>query len=111
MRATALLIVFLLCKLLVLAGRHVEVAPWAIAAIAPFLFKRMRVGVVITLSIIVFAGAFASNHIETDGKDRNPFTVLLTSAFARVTSRWATSMVSPLGLRKMTSRRMILTGW
>jgi arylsulfatase A-like enzyme len=169
MNAPALLIVFLLCKLLVLSGRHVDLAPWAlpayiwqdclivllfaglerliskkftwplyiaavlyaainvpiarmmstpltwpmlhatggplldsikhqattsnilsmllitsIAAITPFLFRRMRVGVVITLSILVFAGAFASNHIETDGKDRNPFTVLLTSAFSRV---------------------------
>src|SRR4051812_23650861 len=32
MRATPLLIVFLLCKALVLAGRHVEFTPWALSA-------------------------------------------------------------------------------
>lgn len=56
----------------------------SIAAIAPFLFKRMRPGAVITLSVLIFAGALASNHVETNGKDRNPFTVLLASAFSRI---------------------------
>src|SRR5258706_9016529 len=32
MKATALLIVFLLCKLLVLAGRHIDFTPFALAA-------------------------------------------------------------------------------
>ncbi|HEV8291288.1 MAG TPA: sulfatase, partial [Tepidisphaeraceae bacterium] len=168
----ALLIVFLLCKLLVLAGRHVDLSPWAIpayiwqdclvvllfaglerlvpkktgwslyaaaalyaainvpvarmmstpltwpmlhatggplldsirhqataanvsamllialvAAIAPIFLKRMRWGLVIGLIFLAIAGASISNHVETMGRERNAFAVLVTSAFSRVEAR------------------------
>jgi hypothetical protein len=184
MKAPALLIIFLLCKILILAGGQMDLAPWAIAAylwqdcltvllfaglerlipkriswalyiaaafyaainvpvvrmmstpltlpmlhatggplldsikhqattanllsmllilsvaaIAPFIFKRARLGLIITLLLIVFIGSIASNRVETLGKDRNPFTVLLTSAFSRVEARDSTGnwRLSPTG--------------
>lgn len=169
MPATALLIVFLVCKLLVLAGRHVDFSPWSlpayiwqdclvvllfagierliapkaawalysaavawaainvpvarmmstpltwpmihatggplldsishqvtpanilmmltiitVAVIAPILSKRMRSSVVVGLVITTLAGALIADHVETAGRHRNPFVVLITSAFARV---------------------------
>jgi glucan phosphoethanolaminetransferase (alkaline phosphatase superfamily) len=174
MRATALLIVFLVCKLLVLAGRKIDFPPWALAAyvwqdclvvllfagleriaakrlswalyiaavlwaainvpvarmmstpltwamlraaggplldsikhqatpgnllsmlliavvatIAPLLFKRMRWGLVTALIVVVITGAATSNSIETLGRERNAFVVLVTSAFSRVEARAA----------------------
>jgi glucan phosphoethanolaminetransferase (alkaline phosphatase superfamily) len=172
MKATALLIVFLLCKLLVLAGRHVDLTPWALpaylwqdclvvllfaglerlvgkkfgwalyiaavfwaainvpvarmmstpltwpmlhaaggplldsikhqltpanitsilliamtAAIAPIFLKRFRWGLVVALTVVVITGPLASNHVETLGRERNAFAVLVTSAFARVEAK------------------------
>ncbi len=176
MKATALLIVFLLCKALVLAGRHIDFTPWAIAAyvwqdclvvllfagiesvvgkkigwtlyvvavlwatlnvpvarmmstpltwpmlhaaggplldsikhqatagnilsmlliavvaaIAPIFFKRIRWGLVVALAVVVVSGALAANHVETMGRERNAFVVLLTSSFARVEAKEASA--------------------
>ena len=184
MRAPALLIVFLLCKLLVLAGRHVDFTPWAIAAyiwqdclvvllfaglerivgkkigwilyaaavlwaainvpvarmmstpltwpmlhatggplldsikhqatvanvsamllvaltaaVAPIFLKRTRWSLIVALAVVVVAGALATNHVQTMGRERNPLVVLVTSSFARVEARegtddWRTSPAS-----------------
>src|SRR5258706_11729032 len=203
MRATALLIVFLLCKILVLTGRHLDFTPWAIAAyiwqdclvvllfaglerivgkkigwalyaaatlwaainvpvarmmstpltwpmlhatggplldsikhqltlaniasmlliaitagIAPIFIKRFRSSLVLALIVVVITGALASNHVETLGRERNPFTVLLTSAFSRIEAKdssddWRKSLdgttdLEPLPYRGIAKNKNVL---
>jgi len=69
------------------------------AVIAPIYLKRMRSGLVVALAVVVVGGALAANHVETMGRERNPFVVLVTSSFARVEARegtgdWRTSPIS-----------------
>jgi phosphoglycerol transferase MdoB-like AlkP superfamily enzyme len=58
-----------------------------VAVIAPIFIKRVSWKILAPVAAIAIIGSLSANRIDTLGRHRNPFVVLVTSAFPRVEAR------------------------